>query len=138
MGKTTQLSNILEHGYISQQRYGSIKMRSFLREMYEAAMFCWCPFQEHQHGGQNKTVVGNTQFLLHLIWFCCKSYFKLFTSIFHSIKHFHVHQSIDFCDERDSHNYDNSQLLKNSNLWNCQTKHCFQPKLSENTYTTEF
>ena len=32
----------------------------------------------------------------------------------------------------------NDQLLENSNLYNSQTKHCFQPKLSKNTYTIEF
>ena len=63
---------------------------------------------------------------------------KVIYEYFHSIKHFHVHKFIDFCDERDSHIYDNGQLLKNSNLWNSQTKHCFQPKHSENMYTTEF
>ena len=78
---------------------------------------CWCPFQEHQHGGQNKTV---------LIWqytistpvdlVLLQIILKVITSIFHSIKHFYVHKFIAFCDQRDSHNYDNEQMLENLNI----------------------
>ena len=45
---------------------------------------------------------------------------------------------IDFRGQLDSHNYDNGQLSKNSNLWNSQRKRYFQLKLSENTNITEF
>ena len=77
---------------------------------------CWCPFQEHQYGGQNKKVFGSAQFYSSWFGFAADHTKSIFTSIFHSTKHFNVHKFIDFCDQQDSHNYDNGQLLKNSNL----------------------
>ena len=76
------------------------------------------PIQEHQHGSQNKKIVDNVQFLLQLIWFCCKSLYKYFSSIFYGIKYVNVHKFVDFRDQqRDSHSYDDgTEWLKNSNL----------------------
>ena len=71
---------------------------------------CWCPFQGSKHARFWQCTISAPVDLVFL-----QITLNVISEYFHGIKHFNLHKLIDYCDQRNSHNYDNSQLLKKIN-----------------------